>query len=728
VNESEQLKPGEFGAGCDERIVDRASIVAFAVYLAFSLSIFRGALAFNKAYVGIGPDPSLSMWFLAWWPFAISHHAGPFFTDLIWVPQGINLAWTTLIPLPSLTVSPITASLGPVASFNLLCFAGPPLSAWSAFLLCRYICRSFWASMLGGYIFGFSAYVLQKQTCGQLDLTLVFLQPLAVLLVVRAIIGGISRAKFIGWTVLLLVAQFLICIEVFATMSVFGAMALLLGWSFAPPQARAHITRILPDLFVAYAISAILLSPYLYSMFGKGLPGGAFWTPESFSADLWNFVVPSTATQLGITAMFTRMSANFASGACEANAYIGLPLILITASYAWNHWRRDPVGKLLVDSLIIVCVLAMGPIIHAGGVGIMQGPAKILTRLPLLDRVLPARLMVYAFLIVAIVTSLWLVDNQLSTVSRTAIGAIVMISLVPNLSSEHWITAIDTPEFFRTNLYRHYIKPQENLLILPYGVRGNSMLWQAETNMYFKLVGGYSGPSIPEYNEWLIVNAFMNPSYIPNARAQLVAFMANHDVSTIAVVDDDPDSEAWHQLASSCCTLMARAGGVSLYQAAPKELAAYKSSSATQLEQDADSVLFDRLLLAAVRLLAGNDLAGLRPRQAQVLGLLPASWITGPTGTGSAIVDNPVDDSDGRYRYGAWLGAMENGRIGVGVYGSYAALEPLIERYRRSAAQVYFPYPRRLDQHALTDKRGLMVLEFDRADLESAERHSESKE
>jgi hypothetical protein len=703
------------------RLLDRPSLAALAIYFAISLIIFGGALLDRGGYIGRGPDASLVMWFLAWWPHALADRINPFFSHAIWAPTGINLAWTTAFPLPSLALSPLTANSGPAATFNLLSLASLPLSAWAAFLLCRYVARSWWAALLGGYIYGFSAFALQKQECGQLVLTLAFLEPLAVLLVVRAIVGEIATGRFIAALAAVLAAQFLIEPESFAMLTLFGAMALLLGWSFVPRGTGSRIARTFVPIAAAYAIMALVLSPYLYSMFAYEIPRGSVWTPESFSTDALNFIVPSDAAAVGALPQFSRLAAKFASGQCEANAYFGVPLILIVAAFAWRHWRRDPVGKLLVDMLVIVCVLAIGPVVHFGGAALMEGPGKILTQLPLLSKVLPARLMQHAFLIVAIIVALWFSESRLSRSTKAALAAIVAISTMPNLSAAYWTSANDTPAFFSTDLYRKYIAPGENLLILPYGIRGNSMLWQAESAMYFNMVGGYSGPQLPEYKDWLIVNAFMSPSYVPDAGVQLTAFMANHDVNAIAVVDNDISAKAWHALAASCCTATADIGGVTLYHASPEKLGQYANVTPLQMEQQADSALFDTLLRATDQwLAAGDSLDGLTPLQAQNKGLLPASWITGPTETGWAIVEDPVNDTTGRYRYNAWLGPMADGRPSVGIFGSYAGLKPIIARYRQNAAHIYFPYPHDLDAAPPANLRGLMVMEFDRAQLDSA--------
>ena len=70
----------------------------------------------------------------------------------------------------------------------------PALAAWTAFLLCRHLTGSFWPSFAGGYLFGFSSYML-GQELGHLHMTAVFLVPLAALVVLRFLEGALGRAR-----------------------------------------------------------------------------------------------------------------------------------------------------------------------------------------------------------------------------------------------------------------------------------------------------------------------------------------------------------------------------------------------------------------------------------------------------------------------------------------------------------------------------------------------------
>ena len=137
----------------------RPRLAAMLIYLGFAAILFGRAAAphFTTIYLGRGIDQGFFIWCLVWWPYAIAHHLNPFVTGLIFAPAGFNLTWSTSIPLLSLCAFPLTATLGPIPTFNLLCVVFPELTAWTAFLLCHNLTRRFGPSLLGGYIFGFSS-------------------------------------------------------------------------------------------------------------------------------------------------------------------------------------------------------------------------------------------------------------------------------------------------------------------------------------------------------------------------------------------------------------------------------------------------------------------------------------------------------------------------------------------------------------------------------------------
>ncbi len=136
-----------------------------------------------------GSDQATFAWSLAWWPHAIENGLHPLLTDLVYAPDGWNLAWTSSIPAPSLLAWPLTAVFGPIAAYDVLALAAPALAAWCAYLLCREIGTGTPAALAGGLVFGFTSYEA-AETLNHLNLALVFTLPLAGYLVARYLRRG----------------------------------------------------------------------------------------------------------------------------------------------------------------------------------------------------------------------------------------------------------------------------------------------------------------------------------------------------------------------------------------------------------------------------------------------------------------------------------------------------------------------------------------------------------
>ncbi|HKX18883.1 MAG TPA: hypothetical protein VJT33_12800, partial [bacterium] len=91
-----------------ESVPGRAShALAFLVYGGFVLILFLPILSRpTTAYIGGEPGPAIEdplsfMWFLEWFPYALSHHLDPFLTNWLLSYSGVNLAWNTAVPFVS---------------------------------------------------------------------------------------------------------------------------------------------------------------------------------------------------------------------------------------------------------------------------------------------------------------------------------------------------------------------------------------------------------------------------------------------------------------------------------------------------------------------------------------------------------------------------------------------------------------------------------------------------
>ncbi len=239
------------------------------------------------------------MWFLVWWPYAIAHRLNPFVTHAIYAPGGLNLGWSTTIPLASLIMAPITTTFGPVVAYNILSIANPALAAWTTFILCRYLSRSYWPALLGGYIFGFSSYMLAQTLGGHPHMTLVFPVPLVLYIAARGLDQTLKPAACAILMGVTLAVQFFLSVEIFATLTVFGVMAIVLALGFTSGEDRRRLVKLVTPIAGAYALTLLLVLPYLYFMFAYPGPKGESWGTSLFSADALNFLIPTQVNAFG---------------------------------------------------------------------------------------------------------------------------------------------------------------------------------------------------------------------------------------------------------------------------------------------------------------------------------------------------------------------------------------------------------------------------------------------
>src|SRR5208282_5469909 len=367
MRERSNISASQARSATDERRVpkpratDLYTLLTLTGYAVLAVLFFgRELLEGLSSYVlGKGVDSTIFMWSLVWWPHALANGINPFVSKVVWAPLGYNLAWSTAIPLASFVAYPLTASLGPVASYNLLVLLCPALAAWCAFLLCRYISNSYWPSVLGGYIFGFSPYILHHIAIGHLNLLFVFPIPLAVCVVLLRLDDRITDTTFSAFLAGVLITQFLLATETFATLVVVGAIGILVFYAFAAHELRERIARLIKPVVIGLVLAVVLLAPYFYYTFVSGDPNKRVNSPAAFSVDVLNFFIPTAAVLMGSNHWLLRVSDTFTQSS-EPTGYLCLPLLIVLIWFGYRRWG-EPTARALVAFVIITCVLSIGP-------------------------------------------------------------------------------------------------------------------------------------------------------------------------------------------------------------------------------------------------------------------------------------------------------------------------------------------------------------------------------
>src|SRR5215831_2129706 len=263
------------------------------VYLLLSLLYYGTVGDYSHMYLGYKLDPITFIWFLNWWPWAIAHGLNPFISYYVWYPHGFNMTWATSVPLAALLMWPLTWLSGAVVSYNVLSLVAPALAAWTAFLLARYLTQDTPASLIGGYLFGFSAYELGEMQ-NHLNLNMIFVVPLFVLLVVQRIRGDLSRRWFVGALALAMFFQLGFSTELLATSCFFGAITWAIFLAFATEEERRRLWMVAGEIILAAGIMAVAAAPFLYYfvMQNRADVPSQIHDPAAFSNDPLNYLLP----------------------------------------------------------------------------------------------------------------------------------------------------------------------------------------------------------------------------------------------------------------------------------------------------------------------------------------------------------------------------------------------------------------------------------------------------
>ncbi len=463
-------------------------------------------------------DPAQTAWFLAWVAHALTHGLNPFFSAAINAPQGVNLAQGTLMPLLGAVTLPITLLVGPAASANLLIIMAMPVSAAAAFLVLRHWKLTLPAAALGGLLYGFSPFMLVHDAV-HLQLAFVPLPPLIVAVAVdltKTVHHVWRKGVLLG---VLVAAQYLISSEILvitALLCLAGGLVVA-GWGLVTHKhwLRDGTSALGVGLLTAAVVAGPLLAYPLWFQFSGPLHySGPPWpTTNPYYADLLDFVAPSKLQ--AITPLLRGTGARLTlSITLEDAAYFGVPVLAVLA---WLFWRtrRDVRVWLMAILAVVAAVLSLGPrlVVNGHPTG-FRLPFDVLIHLPVLQDVVPGR---FSFATDAAVAALvaFAVEHLLREQRRrpllrnvavktrrrlrvglmVAVVAIVVTTLIPR-----WPYPSTGGGDLPRDVSRAIPRGDPVVLTYPYPVYPNirAMLWQADDNMKFRLLGGYAPMTAPD--------------------------------------------------------------------------------------------------------------------------------------------------------------------------------------------------------------------------------------
>ncbi|HTZ94367.1 MAG TPA: hypothetical protein VMB74_18400 [Streptosporangiaceae bacterium] len=531
-------------------------LAALGIYLLVWLLTADQVLIHHMTWAEIDQksmDPNFYVWSLRWWPYAIGHGLNPLYTNQIGAPAGHSLAWVTTVPPLALLVAPLTLTAGPVVAFNVLTVIALPLSAWAAFVLCRRLTGKFWASLVGGAVFGFSAYEVNHGSAGQLNLVYSLLMPILAYLVLAWWQGSIRSRTLVIFAGLAMAVQFYLFLETFADMTAILAISLVLGFALIGRAGRGRIVKLAKLLGLAYAIAIVAALPYLAYAFSAKPPQLRAVT----GLDMVSLVVPRPQRTLGIP--WLRHLA-WEPVHTSAAGYIGVPLLVLAILLAVTSWQ-DRLVRFLTCMLAFIIVASFGPYLYVAGKPVARLPWATLWGLPFLRNAYPSRLMLFAFLALAVGTALWLAGPAKRVSPGRVALAVLVLAFIAMDTPTIAIWPNTLPKLISSGAYRQEIKPGEIVVVVS-GVGNAGMLWQAETGYYMRIAGGFINAGLSHQTDLpLVVKdlAAGTPLYV----ADFEKFVKTDHVGAILL--DAKNKPPWVRIFGRVGLVGHRVGNVIIY-------------------------------------------------------------------------------------------------------------------------------------------------------------------
>ena len=381
-------------------------LAALAGYALLSLALFgRGVLRDGGGSVvgSYGSDQATFAWSLAWWPHAIEHGLHPLLTDLVYAPDGWNLAWTSAIPGPALLAWPLTAAFGPVAGLRRAGARGAGARG-----LVHVSCSAASsapaapAALAGGLVFGFGTLRGRRdaqppQPRARLHAPAGRLRRRPLPARQRSRTAGSSRLR--RSASLGIFATFL---ETLFWATLGGALALAAGLVVdARPRARAARSAACCCAALAYGIALLAASPYLWVALAHPDPLGI--SGRGFELDLANLIVPTRVTEMRPSSLHDLAEQLGGNNLTEQLGYVG-PVLPALAGFALWERRREPLARVLArrrSPWRPLCALG-SRLVVAGHRTWLELPWALVDDLPLASHALPVRAFVLVWLALAV--------------------------------------------------------------------------------------------------------------------------------------------------------------------------------------------------------------------------------------------------------------------------------------------------------------------------------------
>lgn len=476
--------------------------LAVAVFMTWPLATQLS----TRTPAGYGGDAWAHHWNYWWVKTAIAQGLNPYYTDLLYYPEGVSLT-THNIPWFNIGLwLPLQAFIGGPAAYGLIYILAFAFNGFAMFLLLREYTDRMAAAFVGGLIFGAWPYVVSQM--GHPNMIVLGWVPLTLLMLKRTMERGRLRDAVAAGVFLALTGIVRWQLLIMASIAVGLFVTHKLATDSACRTRRTIMSLLLVGL-VALALMAPLLLPVVADAIAQDDLDPVLKTGTERSSDLLSYVTPNRNLRLysGLTRQLGD-SLNFSGDQMKFIGFIALVLLLIGVI------KGRPAAWLWMAMLVTYVILALGPELRIGHQSLPEVPMPYrLVQDFFLIRIVrnPARYNVFVGLPVAMLAGLgmtYLLNHprlQRGTVLLTALFAIL-------ICAEYWFApyrtlTLHTPDWY---VELSQVPGEFAVLDLPMDRAGHDKLY-----MYFQtthgrpLLQGHVSRVPPEAEEYLESNPFL---------------------------------------------------------------------------------------------------------------------------------------------------------------------------------------------------------------------------
>jgi hypothetical protein len=163
--------------------------------------------------------------------------------------------------------------------------------------------------------------------------------------------------------------------------------------------------------------------------------------------------------------------------------------------FAVTNWSSKMV-RFLTCMLAFIVVAAFGPALSVEGRNVVSLPWGALWRLPILRNAYPSRLMVFAYLVLAVATALYLAGPAKRIPwARWSLAVLVVAFIALDTPALGLSPRSTVPEFISSGQYQRQLSHGEIVAVVS-EVGNAGMLWQAQSDFYWRVAGGYINQAI----------------------------------------------------------------------------------------------------------------------------------------------------------------------------------------------------------------------------------------